>query len=100
MKISLDRNLFNPHFFKFLLQTKQMYDRISTFSRGGTMDIVNVGIISEVVVIVPPIKIQDLFVELLNSVKKQMKLLEKGTISDSLFQTLIQKAFNNELVTE
>jgi type I restriction enzyme S subunit len=98
MKISLNKILYNPHFFKYLLQTKQMYDRISTFSRGGTMDIVNVGIISKVIVIIPPLKMQDAFVEELNLVKKQMSHIEKDKKSDNLFQTLIQKAFNGELV--
>ena len=92
MKISLNRKLFNPYFFKFLLQTKQMYDRISTFSRGGTMDIVNVGIISEVIVIIPPIQIQDKFVHALNSIKEQISLIK------NCFNSLIQKAFNGELV--
>ncbi len=97
MKISLNRNLFNPFFFKYLLQTKQMFDRISTFSRGGTMDIVNVGIISEVTVILPPIKMQNSFVEELNLVNKQKALIEtdKSTV---LFQTLLQHAFKGELV--
>jgi type I restriction enzyme S subunit len=98
MKISLNRKLFNPHFFKYLLQTKQMYDRLSTFSRGGTMDIVNVGIISEVIVIIPPIEIQNEFVGILNLVKEQIRLISKDDESDNLFQTLIQKAFNGELV--
>ncbi len=97
MKISLNRKLFNPYFFKFLLQTKQMYDRISTFSRGGTMDIVNVGIISEVIVIIPPIQIQDKFVHALNSIKEQISLI-KNCESNALFNSLIQKAFNGELV--
>lgn len=98
MKISLNRTLYNPFFFKFLLQTEQMYDRISTYSRGGTMDIVNVGIISEVKVIVPPIKLQNLFVDTLMSIKQQKKLAHYNKISDNLFQTLLQKAFKGELI--
>ena len=99
MKISLDKKLFNPYFFKYLLQTKQMYDRISTFSRGGTMDIVNVGIISDVVVIIPPKEKQDTFVESLNLIKEQSKRIELYKVSEKLFQSLIQKAFKDELMS-
>jgi type I restriction enzyme S subunit len=99
MKISLDKKLFNPYFFKYLLQTKQMYDRISTFSRGGTMDIVNVGIISDVVVIIPPKTKQDTFVESLNLIKDQTKRIELDKVSEKLFQSLIQKAFKGELIS-
>jgi type I restriction enzyme S subunit len=97
MKISLNRTLFNPQFFKYLLQTKQMYDRISTYSRGGTMDIVNVGIISDVLVIIPPLKRQDTFVSALDLVKEQKNNIEGFNVSDNLFNSLIQKAFKGEL---
>lgn len=97
MKISLDRKLYNPYFFKYLLQTKQMYDRIGTFSRGGTMDIVNVGIISEVVVIIPPISTQDKFVDSLNNLKEQAQKIKFNETSNKLFNSLIQKAFKGEL---
>lgn len=97
MKISLNRNLYNPYFFKFLLQTEQMYNRIGTFSRGGTMDIVNVGIISEVIVIVPPLDLQNKFMEMFFSINAQKKVLRKK-ISENLFDSLLQKAFKDELV--
>ena len=97
MKISLNRSLFNPYFFKFLLQTEHMYNRIGTYSRGGTMDIVNVGIISEVIVILPPLDLQNRFMEILNSINEQKKVLQKK-ISDNLFESLLQQAFKGELV--
>ncbi len=97
MKITLNRSLFNPYFFKFLLQTEQMYNRIGTFSRGGTMDIVNVGIISEVIVIVPPLELQNKFMGMLFSINAQKKVLQKK-ISESLFNSLLQQAFKGELV--
>lgn len=97
MKISLNRNLYNPYFFKFLLQTEQMYNRIGTFSRGGTMDIVNVGIISEVMVIVPPLDLQNKFMEMFFSINAQKKVSQKK-ISENLFDSLLQQAFKGELV--
>ena len=98
MKISLNRNMFNPHFFKYLLQTNQMYEKISKFSRGGTMDIVNVGIISEIEVIIPPITLQDSFVVALNLLDEKKNIFDKGKVSESLFDSLLQKAFKGELV--
>ncbi len=99
MKISVDKNTYNPYFLKYLLQTNQMYDRISRFSRGGTMDIVNVGIVSEVLVIVPPLTKQENFVDVFNDLQ-----MAKGKIkSDNanvLFASLLQKAFKGELVKE
>lgn len=97
MKITLNRNLFEPYFFKYLLQTKEMYNRISLFSRGGTMDIVNVGIISDVKIIVPPIVLQKKFVERLKLLSIQRELIPNN-VSTNLFNSLLQKAFNGELI--
>lgn len=97
MKITLNKSLFNPYFFKFLLQTEQMYNRIGTYSRGGTMDIVNVGIISEVIVIVPPLDMQNRFMEMLFSINAQKKIIQKK-MSDNLFDSLLQQAFKGNLV--
>lgn len=93
MKISLNKGLFNPYFFKYLLQTVQMTNRIKSFSRGGTMDIVNVGIISDVIVVVPPLKLQNQFVEILQCIEEQKNLIIKGQ-SNILFNSLIHNAFN------
>lgn len=98
MKITLDQNIYLPYFFKFLMQTKEMRNYISTYSRGGTMDILNVGIISNLDVIIPPIHLQKALakkIELINQLKAQTNV-EK---SEELFQSLLQKAFKGELVS-
>lgn len=99
MKISLDEKIYNPYFFKFLMQTNQMYDRVSKYSRGGTMDIVNLGIISDVLVITPPLKLQEKFLEIFNTIKKQKDVIVKHHLSSSLFDSTIKLAFSGELVS-
>ena len=97
MKITLNKNVFNPYFFKFLLQTEQMINRIAQFSRGGTMDIVNVGILSEIIAIRPPIILQNSFIEELDLILLQKSDVVKNN-NCHLFESLIQKAFTGELV--
>lgn len=98
MKISLDRKKFNPVFFKNLLKTEQMFKAIGKYSRGGTMDIVNVGVISEVDVIIPPIELQNLYVQRISIIEEQIRIISTKNSSSILFNSLIQKAFKGELV--
>lgn len=46
MKITLDRSIMLPQFFGWLLNSEGVRLQIANLSRGGTMDIVNVGIVS------------------------------------------------------
>lgn len=99
MKISLNKTILNPVFFKNLLKTDQMFSAIGKHSRGGTMDIINVGIISDVSVIIPPIEQQLEYVDQISNIQQQLKIANELNLSETLFNSLLQKAFTGELVS-
>jgi type I restriction enzyme S subunit len=101
MKISPEISLIRPMFLKILLQSIGVEIQLKNFSRGGTMDIVNVGIIRKVKIPVPPIENQDKFLERRELIQQQMNSLEINNYSsEELFNSLLQKAFKGELVKD
>jgi len=99
MKISPNRNIIRPDFLKLLLQNSGAEIQMKNQSRGGTMDIVNVGIMRKIEIPVPPIELQNKFAEraqLIEAQKQQAQVsLQKA---EDLFNSLLQQAFNGELV--
>ena len=87
----------NPIFlFNYL---KLSYKELRSLGRGGNQENLNKGIIEDFHVIVPPMKTQTKFNGLIDNIKHQQIKVAEGK-SNSLFQTLIQKAFKGELVAE
>ena len=99
MKISLNQKIILPVFFKFLLNSEGIKKKIQQVSHGGTMDIINVKIIKQLDFPIPPIELQNQFVEIVQQVEtlKSYQSQSKQQI-DNLFNTLMQKAFKGELV--
>jgi len=99
MKISPNRNIIRPDFLKLLLQNSGAEIQMKNQSRGGTMDIVNVGIMRKIEIPVPPIELQNKFAEraqLIEAQKQQAQVsLQKA---EDLFNSLLQRAFKGELV--
>ena len=99
MKITPDEKIIRPDFLKILLQGSASIIQMKNQSRGGTMDIVNVGIMRKIKLPVPPLELQTQFAERVAIIEKQKAIaqasLEK---SEELFNSLLQKAFKGELV--
>lgn len=99
MKISPNKNIIRPDFLKFLLQSSHVEKQLKNHSRGGTMDIINVGIIRKIFIPLPPIKIQNLFAERVQMIEAQKQQAQEALAkSENLFQSLLQRAFKGELV--
>lgn len=64
MKVSFDPLKATPRFMKALLTSDPMVRKIESLSHGGTMGIVNVGIMKELEIPVPPVAIQIRFEEM------------------------------------
>ncbi len=96
MKITFDTNKISPYFAKYLLTTKQMLAVITSFSHGGTMGIVNVGIMKNIELILPPLDLQEKFIKIMLSVFA-LKEKNQQAIDSNLFESLQQKAFNGTL---
>ncbi len=98
MKITLNQDFILPIYFKFLLKSDGMKAQINNLSHGGTMGIINLGIIKSLRYPIPPMEIQIKFADI---VKKTERLKEKQYDSekelDNLFNSLMQKAFQGNI---
>ncbi|MEO8240522.1 MAG: restriction endonuclease subunit S, partial [Flavobacterium sp.] len=98
MKISFDKKVIDPVYFKFFFKSEYLLRQLSKLSRGGTMDIINVGIVKEIKINIPPLKLQNKFASI---VEKAEKVKEQYSESlkelENLFGSLSQKAFKGEL---
>ena len=94
MKISPNKNIIRPDFLKFLLQSSYVEKQLKNHSRGGTMDIINVGIIRKLFIPLPSLEMQNQFAERVAVIEaqKQQAQLELAK-SEELFQSLLQRAF-------
>ena len=99
MKISPDKTLVRSDFLKMLLQSSGVGVQMKNQSRGGTMDIVNVGIMKSIKVPVPPIELQNQFTERVEVIETQKAQAQESLAkAEELFNSLLQKAFKGELV--
>lgn len=99
MKITLDKKKVNPIFFKKLLLSNKVKQQIKDSSHGGTMDIVNVGIIKKIKIPLPPIELQQKFALIVEHVEKLREKQKTSLVEiEQLSNVLIQKAFLGELV--
>ena len=95
MKISPDTSKIRADFMKFQLQGNFVRRQLEKVSRGGTMDIINVGIMKEVLVQIPPLNLQNQFAEKIKNIEAQITLVkQQAQESEDLFQALLQESFN------
>ena len=70
MKITFDRNKVNPYYFQYYFQSDSLKKSLADNTHGGTMDILNLGIVRKLKIPLPPIELQNEFVALVNQVDK------------------------------
>jgi len=92
VKISFDKTKINPLYFKFCFQLPETKYLLSTYSRGGTMDIINAGILKTLDILSPPISMQNIFVKKLERISDSKNLISTNT-SKMLFDALMSKYF-------
>lgn len=99
MKLSPNNKIIRSDFLKFLLQSEFVARQLKTQSRGGTMDIINVGIIKKVKIPLPSISLQNQFAERVQAIEEQ-KAQAKASLekAEELFASLLQKAFKGEII--
>ncbi|MBD3636819.1 MAG: restriction endonuclease subunit S [Crocinitomicaceae bacterium] len=99
MKISPNKEIIRPDFLKKLLQSSGVAVQMKNQSRGGTMDIVNVGIMKGIKVPLPPLELQNQFAERLQAIEAQKGQAQASlNKAEELFNSLLQRAFKGELV--
>jgi len=91
----------NPIFLNHLLVSNRIKTKLLGIGSGGgaVMEAITKDQLEQFEIIVPPVKLQDEFEQLINNVflqkSTEIKIINN---SDVLFNSLIQKAFNGELV--
>ena len=78
MKITFDKNKVNPLYFKFFFQSESLKRVLSENTHGGTMDILNLGIVRKISMPLPPLKLQNKFVSFVEQVEKSKLIIERG----------------------
>ncbi len=93
VKITFNQKIYNPYFFKYLFATSGTKESLKGVTRGGTMDIINGGILKELELIVPPIIVQNDFIRKIDYTKKCKELILKAD-SNRLFDCLLNQYFS------
>ena len=98
MKITPNQNIILPLFLKELLVSQSVQKQIEDVSHGGTMGIVNVGIIKKIKILVPSLDEQKAYLGLKEKSEKiKQSMLAQSAELEIQFQSLMQKAFKGEL---
>lgn len=99
MKITPNQEIIRPDFLKTLLRSSGVLLQTKNKSRGGTMDIVNVGIMRKIKVPLPPLELQNQFAERVQAIEAQKAQAQASLAqAEDLFNSLLQRAFKGELI--
>lgn len=92
MKITLNKNKVTPIYFKYYFESNALKASMDANTHGGTMGILNLGIIRQMKIQVPPLSIQNQFATFVERVAQQ-----KQTVQQSLDKLeLMKKALMQE----
>lgn len=94
MKITFDKEKVNPYYFQFFFQSESLKRSLSDSTHGGTMDILNLGIVRKIAMPLPPIELQNEFVAYVKQVDKSKVAVQKALDeAQLLFDSLMQEYF-------
>ena len=98
MKITFDELKINTTYFKYFFKSESLKNKLAENTHGGTMPILNVGIVKDINIPVPPIELQNEFAEFVtktDSIRSKMET-SLSELEDN-FNSLMQKAYKGEL---
>lgn len=98
VKITPNQALVTPNFLASLLQHQTVQAEFQRVAHGGTMGILNAGLLKQLKVILPPIALQREFTRLVMAVEK-LGMTQQASLAsqDALFASLQYRAFRGEL---
>ena len=104
VKLSLNEKV-SRDFIKYYLDSIYAKEFFAQFSHGGTMDILNLGILKKLPISLPPVEEQTEIVRLVEQYFALADTLEKNLANakqrvDNLTQSILAKAFRGELVPQ
>jgi type I restriction enzyme S subunit len=95
MKITFDKSKIDPIYFKYFFTSESLKSYLSRISRGGTMDIINVGIVKKIEIPIPPLELQTKFAKIVKNIDGQKALVKQSIKeSENLFNSLLSKYFD------
>ena len=97
--LTVNKELLDPLFLVYVLSRKSTKIALENISAGTTMSNLNKNIINDFEIILPNLKLQQSFVKAVKLSEMSIKhCLSTFSQSDLFFNSLLQKAFNGELV--
>lgn len=81
MKITFDKAKVNPIYFKYYFQSDSLRHKLSEKAHGGTMDILNLGIIRKLHMPLPPLELQNQFMFFVHQIDK-LKVIKFLAVSE------------------
>ena len=94
LKISPDKAKILPHFLSEFLKNEQVQEKLKSNAHGGTMGILNAGLLKDLELIVPPISLQEKFITLREKFKSRAKKMhESDKALRQLLNSLQHQAF-------
>ncbi|MGI8463458.1 restriction endonuclease subunit S [Pectobacterium punjabense] len=94
IKATLDTE-FNPYFVRELLKSDTIFKQFELLSRGGTMGVINIAILNEILTSIPPCNEQE---HIFNFVKEQ-KIMFKELIEKALNQIILLQERRTALIS-
>ena len=94
MKITFDKSKVNPYYFQHFFQSDSLKRALADNTHGGTMDILNLGIVRKIKMPLPPIELQNAFVSFIIQIDKSKSVIQKSLDETQLlFDSLMQEYF-------
>lgn len=94
MKITFDKSKVNPYYFQYFFQSDSLKSALADNTHGGTMDILNLGIVRKIAMPLPPLELQNQFAIFVEQVGKSKVAIQKALDeAQLLFDSLMQKYF-------
>jgi type I restriction enzyme S subunit len=101
VRLRTNKNLLNSEYLQQLFKQPGFQAQLAAYSHGGTMPILNAGIIKSLNVQLPPIELQLRFISILKSIERKMSnFLSAQALNEDLFSSLTQSAFRGELIKQ
>ncbi|MDQ2917802.1 MAG: restriction endonuclease subunit S, partial [Pseudomonadota bacterium] len=98
LKITPNRKLITPYFLAALLALSTIQSEFGRMSHGGTMGVLNAGLLKELRVILPPVDLQHDFLRRILAAQALRVVHETSLVQlDGLFASLQYRAFRGEL---
>lgn len=99
LKITLDKNVINNKYFRFVFSYPGMQNKMFSSQRGsGIPNFPPMSVVNEFMFPIPPIDLQNKFAEIVEKTEKlKEKYRQSLEESENLFNSLMQKAFKGEL---